>query len=31
MNSTVRGDLIVVVNIKTPILTDEQLNILRNI
>jgi len=31
MNSTVRGDLIVVVDIKTPILTDEQLNILRNI
>jgi len=31
MNSNVRGDLIVAVNIKTPILSDEQLNILRNL
>jgi len=31
MNSPVRGDLIVVVDIKTPMLNEEQLNILRNI
>ena len=31
MNSNVRGDLIVSVTIKTPILDENQLNILRNI
>ena len=31
MNSNVRGDMIVSINIKTPILNQEQLNILKNI
>lgn len=31
MNSDKRGDLIVMINIKTPLLSDEQLNILRNL
>jgi DnaJ-class molecular chaperone len=31
MNTNHRGDLIAVVNVKTPNLTEQQLNILRNI